>query len=92
MGYADEQSYEEVISALTKFKKTVVEECGVMYRAGEDCVDNMDNDPAALGSCNRLADCIKGVQMNLELVDAVIEAMRQQIERIRIKAEKANQY
>ncbi len=47
MAYADEQSYEEMISALQTYVSQVEEECGVMESAGNDCVDNTDGDPAA---------------------------------------------
>jgi len=92
MAYADEQSYEEVIAGLTKFKQSIISECGRMLKAGQDCIDNMDNDPAAKASCKRLTENIKGVEMNLELIDSVIKEMQAQIERIREKAAKASQY
>ena len=91
MGFADEQSYEEVVSQLQRFVKEVEDECNVMTRAGMDCVDNMDNDPAALASCTKLAECIKSIEMNVELVEQVIKALQEQIQGIREKAAKASQ-
>ena len=53
MAYADEQSYEEMISALQTFVSEAEEQCGVMESAGSDCVDNTDGDPAAEKSNER---------------------------------------
>lgn len=92
MGIADEQSYEEVISRLNRFVKEVYTVCDDMTRAGSDCYDNMDQDPAAYASCVRLADCIKSIKMNVELVEQVSDAMQKQIDRIREKARKVSQY
>ena len=92
MSVADEQSYEEVISRLNQFIKDVGAVCDDMTRAGSDCYDNKDQDPAAYASCVRLADCIKSINMNVELVEQVCDAMRAQIDRIREKARKASQY
>lgn len=92
MGYADEQSYEEAINQLNRLIKDVNDVCDDMTRAGSDCVDNMDDDPAALASCRRLAECIKSIEMNLELIEQVRAAMQEQIERIRESARKASQF
>lgn len=92
MGYADERSYEEAISQLERLVKDVNAVCDDMKCAGNDCVDNMDEDPAALASCRRLAECIKSIEMNLELIEQVRAAMQEQIERIRESARKASQY
>lgn len=90
MAYADEQSYEEVISALQSFMSNVSEACDTMEAAGNDCVDNMDGDPAAEKSNAKLQQCIARFRGTLGTAQNVIAAMQQELEDIRAAAAKAD--
>lgn len=91
MAYADEQSYEEVISALQTYVSQVDEECGVLESAGSDCVDNTDGDPAASKSNEKLQQCVGKVRAATESIQKIIEALQQELEDIREAAAKVNQ-
>ena len=90
MAYADEQSYEEMINALQDFLSDLEEECTVMEGAGKDCVDNTDEDPAAVKSNARLQKCIGSIRENFETIQSIISALQKQIENIRTIAAKAD--
>ncbi len=90
MAYADEQSYEEMISALQNFLTQTEEQCNVMKQAGTDCVDNTDGDPAAEKANARLSECIQGITATFETVQQVISALQEELERIREAARKAD--
>lgn len=91
MAYADEESYEEMISKLQTFISDVEEQCGVMESAGNDCVDNTDNDPAAAKSNARLQQCVTGIRSATESIQGIISALQQELDDIRAAANKANQ-
>lgn len=91
MAYADEQSYEEMISVLQNYVSQVEEECGVMESAGTDCVDNTDNDPAAVTSNSKLQQCIGKIRGAAKSIQQIIAALQQELEDIRETAAKANQ-
>lgn len=90
MAYADEQSYEEVISALQSFVSNIGEQCQVMTSAGADCVDNTDGDPAAEKSNAKLQDCVGKIRSASEQIQGVISALQQELEDIREAAAKAD--
>lgn len=91
MAYADEQSYEEMISALQTYVSQVGEVCGVMESAGTDCVDNTDGDPAAAKSNEKLQKCVGKIRAATESIQGIIAALQQEIDEIRIKAGKVDQ-
>ena len=90
MAYADEQSYEEMISALQTYVSQVEEECGVMESAG-NCVDNTDGDPAASTSNEKLQQCVGKIRTATGSIQGIIAALQQELEDIREAAAKANQ-
>lgn len=90
MAYADEQSYEEMISALQTFMTEVDEQCGVLESAGNDCVDNTDGDPAAEKANAKLQKCVSEIRATLETIQGIISALQQELEDIREAAAKAN--
>ena len=90
MAYADEQSYEEMISALQTFATEVEEQCGVLESAGNDCVDNTDGDPAAEKANAKLQQCVSNIRATLETIQGIISALQQELEAIREAAAKAN--
>ena len=90
MAYADEQSYEEMISALQTFVSEAEEQCGVMESAGNDCVDNTDGDTAAEKANARLQKCIGDSRSTFETIQGIIAALQQELEDIREAAAKAN--
>lgn len=90
MAYSDEQSYEEMISILQNYIAQVEEQCGVMEKAGEDCVDNTDNDPAAEQSNAKLQQCVSQIRSSEEAIQEVIVGLQQEMEEIREAAAKAS--
>lgn len=90
MAMADEQSYEEMISALQTFVSQVSEQCEVMQSAGTDCVDNTNGDVAAEKSNARLQQCVGNIRSATESVQGVIAALQQELEDIREAARRAD--
>ena len=90
MAYADEQSYEEMISKLQEFVSEVSEQCDVMSSAGADCVDNTDGDPAAEKSNAKLQECVRNIQSATESIQGIISALQQELEDIREAAARAD--
>ena len=90
MAYAEEQSYEEMISALQSFMSEVEEQCSVLESAGNDCVDNTDGDPAAEKANAKLQKCVGDIRASLESIQGIIAALQQELEDIREAAAKAN--
>jgi len=89
MAFADEQSYEEMINALQSFLSLAEEQCSVMESAGQDCVDNTDNDPAAEASNSKLQKCIGDIRATFETIQKIISALQDELEDIRAAAAKA---
>lgn len=90
MNLADDQSYEEVISLLQSFISDLGESVSKMQSAGQDCVDNTENDPAA-ESCNaKIQECCSKVQNAAESIQGVIAALQQELAKIQEAASKAN--
>lgn len=88
--YADEQSYEEMITALQNFQKSMDENCTVMEQAGTDCVDNTDGDPAAVKGNAKLCECTKKIREALENVQNIIQALQKELSDIQEAARKAD--
>lgn len=86
MAYADEQSYEEMISSLQTFITSVSDACGDMETAGNDCVDNTDGDPAAERSNAKLQQCVARFRGTLSTAQRVIVGLQEEIEKIRKSA------
>lgn len=89
MAFADEQAYEEMISALQTFVSQAEEQCGVMESAGNDCVDNTDGDPAAEASNSKLQACVGNIRATFETIQGIISALQEELEEIRAAAAKA---
>lgn len=90
MAYADEQSYEEMISALQEFLSQAEEQCSVMETAGKDCVDNTDGDPAAEKSNAALQKCVGDIRATFETIQGIASALQEELEDIRTAAAKAD--
>ena len=90
MAFADEQSYEEMVAALQNFINELEEQCTVMETAGRDCVDNTDGDPAASKSNEKISNIANKIRGTFETVEGIIAALNEEIERIRIAAQKAD--
>ena len=90
MAFADEQSYEEMISELQKFITDLDEQCTVMEQAGTDCVDNTDGDPAAEKANAKLQTCVSKIRESSENSSGIISAPQEELEEIRKAAAKAN--
>ncbi len=91
MQVADEKSYEEVIGKLTAYTNKVFEACNTMYNAGKDCVDNTLQDPAAVTSNERLGSALNQVRDSVQTINAIIVALRRELEEIREAAAAASE-
>lgn len=89
MAYADESSYEEMISILQRFIQEGSEACALLERAGDDCVDNTDGDPAAEASSTKLQSSAGKIRAEFEKIQGIITALQQELEAIREAAAKA---
>lgn len=89
MAFADEKCYEEMIAALHTFSSKVAEECEKMEQAGNDCVDNTENDPAAEKSNAKLQMCVTRFRGTISAAQQVAVALQAQLERIREAARAA---
>ncbi|MCR4588333.1 MAG: hypothetical protein K5682_08005 [Lachnospiraceae bacterium] len=87
---ADEQSYEEVINKLKAFKSKASGLVTEMRTAGKDCVDNTDNDPAAVKSNDSLNTALSQITTSLEGIDQIVAALEQELQDIIEAANKAN--
>ncbi len=83
MQVADEQSYQEVINALRSYTNSVSEASGKMYRAGSDCVDNTQNDPAAVTSNERLQGALSKINGAVQDIGGIIADLQEELEEIR---------
>ena len=90
MEFASEESYEEMISALQTFMSEAEEECSTMEAAGNDCVENTENDPAAETSNAKLQKCVGDIRTALESIQGIVTALQEELEAIREAAAKAN--
>ncbi len=90
MAYADEQSYEEMISALQNFISEGDEECTTLDNAGRDCVDNTDGDPAAQKCSAKLQECTGKIRVAFQSIQGIIQALQQELEDIREAARRAD--
>lgn len=86
---ADPARYEEAISQLQTVSGQLSEDVTVLQRAGQDCVDNTEGDPAAESSSQKVQACAQQIQAAIEQVQAVIAAMQQELEEIQAAAAKA---
>lgn len=89
MNGADPARYEEAISQLQSVAGQLSEDVSVLQRAGQDCVDNTDGDPAAASSSQKVQACAQQIQAAIEKIQAVIQAMQQEIEEIEQAAARA---
>ena len=89
MAYVNEQSYEEMMTALRNFKTQIETQCGIMESAGKDCMDNMEEDPAATKSNEKLTKCVAKIRENYETIDKIIAALQDELERAIEAAKKA---
>ncbi len=83
MVVADEKSYSEVASQISNYIKTISECCDTLQSAGKDCVDNTQGDPAAAKSNANLTAAIAKIQEQMPELQKIVEAMEEQIEKIR---------
>ena len=72
MAFANEQQYEDMISALQTFKSTAQEKCQTLSSAGTDCVDNTENDPAATKANASIQKCVGEISSALEEIGTIL--------------------
>lgn len=89
MNGADTASYEEAISKLQKVSSELTEDVDVLRRAGDDCVDNTDGDPAAQASSQKVKECAQKIEAEIETVQKVIAALQEELEEIEAAAARA---
>ena len=83
MAYIDEESYQEMITALTNFKKQIETQCEIMEQAGKDCLDNMEEDQYAIDTNASLVISINKIRENYETIDKAIKYLEEQLEKAR---------
>ena len=83
MAYIDEESYQEMITALTNFKKQIETQCEIMEQAGKDCLDNMEEDQYAIDTNASLGLSINKIRENYVTIDKVIKYLEEQLEKAR---------
>lgn len=86
---ASEESYREVISEISSFIGKLDQSIGTLSSAADECVENTDEDPAAVSSNERLKKAIGKIEDQKPILQQVIQAMNEQIERIREAARRA---
>jgi len=90
MAFANEQQYEEMISALQSFKSEAQEKCQLLSSVGSECVENTQNDPAAVKSNSSVQGCVRNIEVQLEEIDRIAQALAEELESIKEAASKAN--
>ena len=90
MAFANEQQYEEMISALQTFKTEAQEKCQTLTAVGSECVENTQNDPAAAKSNSSVQQCVGQIEAQLEEIDRIAQELADELDRIREAAAKAN--
>lgn len=90
MANAQDESYAAMISALQTFVSEAEEECSVMDQAGQDCVDNTDNDAAALKSSASLSKCVSNIRSAVAEINNIAAALQQELDDIHEAAARAN--
>lgn len=82
MATIDTEAYQEMIQALQDFMTNVSDACDTMETAGNDCVDNMENDPSAVSANSRLQKSLGQFRGTFETVQKVIEGLQYQLEEV----------
>jgi len=80
-GVVDTQAYEETISQLRTSTNKIFEECAQMRTAAQTCIDNMQEDVAAINKANKLQTHIQGINAATQELNQVTAAMQQELER-----------
>jgi len=89
MAHADEQAYQEMCSILSTFITNISDSCQDINSAAADCVDNMDEDPVSSAAASKLQKCTQQILSTVPTAQAIIQALQQEIERIRNTAAQA---
>ena len=88
MTWIDEEAYQNMINALNNFVKQVTTQCDIIDKAAQDCVDNTD-DENVKPSADALAGHIKNIKAQFPVVEQVIKALEEQLEKARDARRKA---
>ena len=80
-GIVDTQAYEETINQLRVSTSKIFEECSQMSSAARTCIDNMQEDNAAINKANKLQGYLKGISDAVQELDKVTAAMQKVLER-----------
>lgn len=86
---ASEESYMEVISEISTYIGKLEESIEALRSAANECVENTDEDPAAVASNERLNQAIGKIEDQKPVLQQVIQAMNEELERIREAARRA---
>lgn len=83
MAVSDEQSYQEMMDALSELMTQIGETCDAMSSAAEDCVDNTEEDVNAQKAAELTNKSIEVIKENAETISKVIQYLEEEIEEIR---------
>lgn len=89
MTTADTEAYEEVIDKLMSYISHVSDASSDINRAGVDCVDNTEGDPAAVRSNENLQGTLRNINESLDTVKKVCDALRDELENIKAASQSA---
>jgi DNA repair ATPase RecN len=81
-GVAEIPKFEEMVAAVSRFISEVSEACNEMAAAGNECVEQCDNDEPSTKSNAKLTNCIKKFNESLETAEQVKKGLQQELERL----------
>jgi len=79
---ADIPKYEEMIEAISRFVRDVDGAGSEMGSAGNECVENCNNDSASTKSNEKLKECISRLQESTEIAGQIQSALQEELERL----------
>jgi DNA-binding transcriptional regulator GbsR (MarR family) len=82
---SDEGAYEEMISALQKFKSSVQDSCDAIKNGAADLVDNTEGDDNATYLQELMDKLVLKIEENFSTIDGIIQALEEELEKLREK-------
>jgi len=79
---AKTENYEEMIAAVSKFISDVSEASSEMTAAGNQCVEQCDNDEPSTKANAKLNNCVRKLDDSLETARKIQEALQKELEQI----------
>lgn len=80
--HADTDAYQQMIQTLQSYLSDLQEQCQTMQSAGEDCLDNTDNDDNVKPLVGELEECIGKIQSTFSEIEAAIQHLQRQLQKL----------